>query len=82
MHRSTQVMLPQMAQSACVEHVAIPKVFLNWIVLLQTLSTAGYVLGLVTAGFLGASALLAVLFGLATCCGRSRSLACIALPFS
>ena len=50
--------------------------------LLQTLSTAGYVLGLVTAGFLGASALLAVLFALATCCGRSRSLACLALPFS
>jgi hypothetical protein len=49
---------------------------------LQALSVAGYILGLIVAGFLGASALLALFFMLLTCCGRSRSLACIALPFS
>lgn len=41
-----------------------------------------YILGLIVAGFLGGSALLALLFMLFTCCGRSRSLACIALPGS
>ncbi|KAL0044861.1 hypothetical protein WJX82_000459 [Trebouxia sp. C0006] len=49
---------------------------------LKALSVAGYILGLIVAGFLGASALLALFFMLLTCCGRSRSLACIALPFS
>ena len=49
---------------------------------LQSLSMGAYILGLVTAGFLGGSALLALLFMLFTCCGRSRSLACIALPGS
>lgn len=49
---------------------------------LKTLSMGAYILGLVTAGFMGGSALLALLFMLFTCCGRSRSLACIALPGS
>ena len=43
---------------------------------------AGYILGIIVAGFLGGSALLALLFMLLTCCGRSNSLACIALPGS
>lgn len=54
----------------------------NTYVQLKSLSMAGYILGIIVAGFLGGSALLALLFMLLTCCGRSNSLACIALPGS
>ncbi len=49
---------------------------------LQSFNLASYILGIIQAGFLGLSCLLSFFFLLFTCCGRSRSLGAIALPFA
>ena len=50
--------------------------------MLQTVSMATYILGIISAGMMGLSAILALLFALFTCCGYSKTLACLGLPFS
>jgi hypothetical protein len=48
---------------------------------LRNVSLATYILGIISAGMMGLSAILALLFALFTCCGYNKSLACLGLPF-